>query len=347
MRLNLSAIQTLGLAAFCTTVAAGSVAQAQTSPSNCPTSATSCSVNNQTVGDTSNPSSASGTTSNSSLSGTSAASNSSAANVTISPTNNPQTNQNSTNTTTGTISGGNTTSNAAGGSSTGNSTTATNTNSTGPSTASSGNNTLGGATASTGANTNTLTGAAITTGPSNTATTVDASNHSISNERVIFIPPVVPATPPSSLAIGNIVKDTGACGPLQRVLREPVQGTFFGLVKNARVQQGYTEYLMPYVDEHGAPQAYHSVPLANGGYRLFGHQVTQYTTVIGVSGVRNIAFGGGGNGGAWGQGGMGTSGSMQQMVTTIQLRDCEVGAFIPQDIPRPPVIYVEPKRIRQ
>lgn len=154
--------------------------------------------------------------------------------------------------------------------------------------------------------------------------------------------------------MGNIIKETGACGVLQRVAREPIQGTFFGLVKNSRVHQGYTEHLAPFVDEHGVEQQYRHVPMEDGvGYRLFGHQVTQYTTVLGLSGVRNVALGGGGNGGAWGQGGMGASGSMQQMVTSIELRECEVGVIMPRESAKPPaplapsIVYVEPKRIRQ
>ena len=178
---------------------------------------------------------------------------------------------------------------------------------------------------------------------------MDASNHSVSNERVLFIPPVVPPTPPSTLAVGNIVKDTGSCGPLQRVVREPIQGTFFGLVRNTRVSQGYTERLEPYLDEHGVQQDYRRAPLeGGGGYRLYGHQVTQYTSVVGVSGSRNIALGGGGGSGAWGQGGTGVSGSMQEMVTTIQIRECEIGTFMyPSPPPKPVTVYVEPKHIRQ
>lgn len=184
---------------------------------------------------------------------------------------------------------------------------------------------------------------------------MDASNHSTStyNEKFVFIPPIIPPTPPSTLAVGNIIKETGACGPLQRVTREPVQGVFFGLVHNSRVQQGWTDHLAPYVDEHGVEMQYRRVPMEDGvGYRLFGHQVTQYTTVLGVSGVRNVAIGGGGGNGAWGQGGMGTSSAIQQMVTSIELRECEIGVILPKAAPPPPpapppVVYVEPKRIRQ
>ena len=360
----------------------------------CPPTATSCSVNTQTLGDTSNPSSASGTTSNSSLSGTSAASNVSG--LTISPDIRTDTQQNSTNTTTGTITGGNvtggnvtggnvtggsTTSSAQGGTSTGNTTSANNQSSatsgpsnaaignttTGPSSATVGNTSVGPSTTSVGntttgpsnaavgntsATTGNLSGGTNTTsnvnstGGSSSATNIDASNRSVSNnnERWTFIPPVVPPTPPSSLAVGNVVSETSACGPLQRVVREPIEGRFFGLVTNSHVQQGFNERLEPYFDEHGVRQDYRRVPLEDGsGYRLFGHQVTQHTTIVGISGTRNLALGGGGGGGGWGQAGAGSSSAMQQMVTSIQLRECEIGSYVT----RPPVVYVEPAHIRQ
>ncbi len=209
---------------------------------------------------------------------------------------------------------------------------------TGPSTATVGNT-------STGNNTN-------TTGASNSSTSIDASDRSSYSTRLIYIPAIVPPTPPTSLGVGNIVKDTGSCGPLQRVVREPVEGTFYGFFNKTRVPQGFYERLVPFVDEHGAQQDYRQVPIAGGGYRLFGHQVTQYTTVVGVSGARNFAIGGGGASGAWGQAGAGSSTSMQQIVTTIQLRECEIGSFVPPVVPvaqpvlPPRVIYETPKAIR-
>ena len=69
----------------------------------------------------------------------------------------------------------------------------------------------------------------------------------------------------------NIIKETGSCGVLPRVAREPVQGAFFGLVKNTLIQQGYTEHLAPYVNEHGLEQQYRYVQ-ANG----YGGDVLQF-----------------------------------------------------------------------
>lgn len=47
--------------------------------------------------------------------------------------------------------------------------------------------------------------------------------------------------------------------------------------------------------------------------------------VVGTSSAKNLAIGGGSSGGGWGQGGGGNSGSMQQIVTNIQLKICDLG----------------------
>lgn len=175
----------------------------------------------------------------------------------------------------------------------------------------------------------------------NSRTSVDASDQSSYRSRAIFIPPVVPGTPPSQLAVGNIIRETSACGPLQHVVREPVTGTFIGLLRNASVAQGWSDDLEPYYDASGAVVDYRRDQLPNGDVRLFGHQVIMFTTVIGVASNRNIALGGGSGGGSWGQGGMGSSSSNQRMVTTIQLRDCEIGTM------RTVYVEVPPKPIRR
>lgn len=155
---------------------------------------------------------------------------------------------------------------------------------------------------------------------------VDASNRSVYNNKTIFIPPIIPPTPASQLGVGNIIKETGTCGPLQRITARKVEGTFHGLFFDSKVDQGYTEQLAPYLDANGNEALYKNVPLPTGdGYRIIGHQVTQYTTIVGVSGARNIAIGGGGSSGSWGQGGLGTSSANQQLVTTLQLSLCDMG----------------------
>jgi hypothetical protein len=117
---------------------------------------------------------------------------------------------------------------------------------------------------------------------------------------------------------------------LQRIVRTPVEGTFIGLFSKSRIQQGWTEDLAPYIGFDGREQIYNEVPLRDGsGVRVYGHQTIMFTTVVGLASNRNFALGGGGGstGGNWGQGGMGSSSSNQRMVTTIQLRTCEIGTF--------------------
>jgi hypothetical protein len=178
------------------------------------------------------------------------------------------------------------------------------------------------------------TAGATANGGSNSGSTngtVDASDHAVSNTnvRVNYIPAVIPETPPSFLAVGNVAVESSGCGPLQQVEQTPVNGTFFGLMKKSKVSQGFTDELEPYTNASGELQAYYKAPDGNGGSILYGHQVTQYTAILGVSGAKNIALGGGAGGGSWGQAGLGASSSNQQLVTKIVLRLCEAGRIEP------------------
>ncbi|MGZ5926588.1 MAG: hypothetical protein ACXWLJ_07905, partial [Rhizomicrobium sp.] len=195
----------------------------------------------------------------------------------------------------------------------------------GPTTSSSGGNSLGSDASNSGGN---------------STTTVDASDRSSYKSQTLFIPSVIPGTPPSQLAVGNIIKETSACGPLQRIVRVPVNGTFIGLFSDTAIPQGWTDDLAPYLDANGEHMDYRSVRTSSGDIRMFGNQVVMFTTVVGVASNRNIAIGGG-MGGTWGQAGMGSSSSNQQMVTSIQLRDCEIGTM------RTVTLEVPPKAIRR
>jgi hypothetical protein len=334
------------------------IASAQSSQT-CPVGATNCTISVQDAGHNSLNATADNTTTTSSIAGTSSASNQSGNTVAPVFDNSPQTTQNATTTTgaissasTGNTSENNNASSATNGNQTmGQSNTGTSTNTLGGS--SSGGNTLstGASTSSTGASNaylggntqangsassigattsnsggNTLGSDASNSG-GNSTTNVDASDRSIYRSKAIFIPPVVPGTPPSQLAVGNIIKETSACGPLQRIVRLQVNGTFIGLFRNASVPQGFSDDIEPYRDDAGNIVDYRTERMADGDVRMFGHQVVMFTTVIGVASNRNIALGGGGGGGSWGQAGMGSSSSNQRLVTNIQLRDCEIGTM--------------------
>lgn len=165
---------------------------------------------------------------------------------------------------------------------------------------------------------------------SDNAIKVDASDRSSykyeDNTKYIFIPSIIPATPPSVIATGNIVKETTACGPLQKIEKTQVVGKFFGLMSESDVEQGFTYDLVAWYDDKGQLMNYFEVPLPDGsGVRLIGHQAIIFSTVVGTANARHLALGGGGSGGNWGQGGTGTSATNQQLVTNIQLRHCEIG----------------------
>jgi hypothetical protein len=171
------------------------------------------------------------------------------------------------------------------------------------------------------------------------STHVDASDRSsstfVDKSRTIFIPPVVPSTPPSQVAIGNIIKETLACGPLQSVVKTPIIGTRSGIFSRSEVKQGFTYDLAPYTGEDGYMKTYHKFHNPDGSIDLFGHQVVMFTTVVGISGGGNIAIGGGSGNGDWGQGGFGNSSSNTRLVTNIQLAQCHVGTLRQQYVEVP------------
>lgn len=179
---------------------------------------------------------------------------------------------------------------------------------------------------------------------------VDASDRSSSNfnEKTIFIPAITPPTPPSFVATGNIIKETLACGPRQVVVKTPIEGKYFGFFKTKTVTQGYTDELAPELDANGHEVYYKKVPYPDGnGYRILGSQPVIISTVVGISGARNFAAGGNGNGGASGQIGGGASASMNQLVVTIILRDCDLGSMVTERVYVPVPTPTTTKKVRQ
>ena len=186
-----------------------------------------------------------------------------------------------------------------------------------------------------------LTGGAVTVTPtsnqnaaahnsaktgSNTSTTnVDAADRSTTDYRsVALVLPSVGVTAPSTVAVGNIIKETMACGVLQSVQRDTVKGTYLGLFKRSQIDLGTDDSLVPFTNETGEEVYYKRVLGSDGKYRLMGHQPIIYTTVLSVSGARNLSLGGGGSQQEWGQAGVGASSAMNRLVSKIQLRSCEM-----------------------
>ena len=163
------------------------------------------------------------------------------------------------------------------------------------------------------------------TGSNTSVTNVDAADRSTTDYRsVALVLPSVGVTAPSTVAVGNIIKETMACGVLQSVQRDPVKGTYMGLFKRSQIDLGTDDSLVPFTNETGEEVYYKRVLGSDGKYRLMGHQPIIYTTVLSVSGARNLSLGGGGSQQEWGQAGVGASSAMNRLVSKIQLRSCEM-----------------------
>ena len=163
------------------------------------------------------------------------------------------------------------------------------------------------------------------TGSNTSVTNVDAADRSTTNYRsVALVLPSVGVTAPSTVAVGNMIKETMACGVLQSVQRDTVKGTYLGLFKRSQIDLGTDDSLVPFTNETGEEVYYKRVLGSDGKYRLMGHQPIIYTTVLSVSGARNLSLGGGGSQQEWGQAGVGASSAMNRLVSKIQLRSCEM-----------------------
>lgn len=161
------------------------------------------------------------------------------------------------------------------------------------------------------------------TGSNTSVTNVDAADRSTTDYRsVALVLPSVGVTAPSTVAVGNIIKETMACGVLQSVQRDTVKGTYLGLFKRSQIDLGTDDSLVPFTNETGEEVYYKRVLGSDGKYRLMGHQPIIYTTVLSVSGARNMSLGGGGSQQEWGQAGVGASSAMNRLVSKIQLRSC-------------------------
>jgi hypothetical protein len=165
-------------------------------------------------------------------------------------------------------------------------------------------------------------------GSGNSAVNVDTSDRSTTNNsyvnKTIFIPSVVPTSLPSTVGNGVIATTATMCGPLARVINVPVTGYFFGITGQKKVDMGYTQETVPYVDEAGKPLLYKTYQMPDGSLRYIGHMKIINVVQLNVAASRNLALGGGNGDGSWGQGGGGTSSAMQRLVKYIELTECEM-----------------------
>lgn len=312
----------------------------------CPTGVTgaasgSCTNQNQQLGNTT--SSIAGDVQapvTSAQQGVSSTSNASGNAINPSFDNKAQVTQNSTNTTTGTINptiNPNTSSSATGNTSA-NQSSAT----TGPSTASSGpvtgtntntsrfdgsvssaNQSAGGKATAAGGTGLASGGLASSQQGTTVGTSVDASNRSTANYKVIAPQwaPIFPGPAAPPVAAGNLLQDIGACGPRGIIISHKVTGiqrTAFG--GREHIDQGYDQELVddpvPYIYINGVPH---------------GHIVTTWTVTIAVSNAASLSLGGFKDG-AGVQGGGSSSAALVRLVQRFTTRTCVLAVKEPQAV---------------
>lgn len=145
-------------------------------------------------------------------------------------------------------------------------------------------------------------------------TRVDASDRSSTSyeAKTTVWAPVIHGQAAPALAAANLVVLPGVCGPRVWVERVPVVGKRFGVWGGqSDVEQGYDEAIRPEAE-----------PFVQRGAYLIGHQVTQFTAVIGTSSAGSFSLGGYGKNGDGAQGGGAASGQLQQIVSKVQVREC-------------------------
>lgn len=137
--------------------------------------------------------------------------------------------------------------------------------------------------------------------------------------------PVVHGAGAPALAAANLVVVPGQCGPRVRVVKTAVVGKRFGIWGGqSDVEQGADAELQS-----------DAVPFIEVMGYMMGHQVTQYTAVIGTSSGASFSLGGFGKDGQAAQGGAAASGQLQQIVAKVQVLDCVFAQ--PKALPLPPL----------
>jgi hypothetical protein len=147
---------------------------------------------------------------------------------------------------------------------------------------------------------------------------VSGLNTSVSgdNVNVMYIPSHGVQTPTSVVPSTKSIQSTTGCGVMHKVKREVINGKYFNLIAAPTdVNLGYTDTLIP------SDVPFKTYSVGKKSY-LIGHEVIMTTTPISISGARQFGLGGNNDNGGGGSGSIGSSGAMNQVVTTIQLREC-------------------------
>ncbi len=130
----------------------------------------------------------------------------------------------------------------------------------------------------------------------------------------------------------------GQCGPYMGISTEDVHGTYIGLFRKQQIYLGRSDRIVEWNGE-----SFRQKQLPDGRWYLEGKRAVRTTTVLNVSGARQVALGGGDTGGGYGQAAAGGGSSMQRLVTQIDLEPCV--AYIEEPAPQLPVIEFKEPRV--
>jgi hypothetical protein len=172
---------------------------------------------------------------------------------------------------------------------------------------------------------------AITSGNQTGVSTNMGSTTNVGGDstRINIVPSLAVPAQAATLVSAQQMVTISECGPLQSIIRKDINGVVIGYTGETTLKQGENFELDFYRDpKSNNIEYYHKLALMDQefkqiGWQVFGHQVVQQSAVIGTSANRQAMIGAGNNSG-WGQGGMASSSSMQQAVTRVTLRVCEL-----------------------
>lgn len=146
----------------------------------------------------------------------------------------------------------------------------------------------------------------------------------------------MPSAPPV-FGPGSVAQVSyGQCGPYMGVSSEDVQGTYIGLFRKQQIYLGRSDRIVEYNGE-----SFRQKRFPDGRWYLEGQRAVRTTTVLNVSGSRQVSLGGGDTGGGYGQAGVGGGSSMQRLVTQIDREPCV--AYIEQAAQVPVIEFKEPR----
>lgn len=199
-------------------------------------------------------------------------------------------------------------------------------------------NTNGNANSINGRNTNTGTNTGTNKSANKNSTgaqsvTVDAGRSDSYESKYTAWAPVVHGAAAPALASANLVVVPGVCGPRVKIVKTDIVGKRFGVWGGTSdVVQGQNDTI------ESADEPF----IAKGNYQL-GHIVTTLSAVVGASSGGSFSIGGFGKSGDGGQGGGAATGALQQIATTVTVRDC---IFATGTVVTAPVVATNPYTVK-